>query len=273
MDSPITIEPSVLEFKSPLTEQSTEHITITNNSDEAIAFKVKTTAPKYYCVRPNAALVAAGEEVKVQIILLGLAEEPSVDHKCKDKFLVITLPAPYELNNTSVSEVWSQLEAEFKDQSISKKIKVKYVVDTAKQHHQQQPQQQQVAGESKKQEHVQPNPIEPQTQKPLLPKEQKVEEAPLPVTSVEPKKEAEAFVKESLTKPEIAEQKEKAAQEVDSKKETIKDQAETEKESQEQSKITDTQAAAGATAEEEQPVLVYGLFFLFCIIAIAWLYQ
>ncbi|KAL6940315.1 hypothetical protein ACO0QE_004213 [Hanseniaspora vineae] len=270
MDSPITIEPSVLEFKSPLTEQSTEYITITNNSDEAIAFKVKTTAPKYYCVRPNAALVAAGEEVKVQIILLGLAEEPKADHKCKDKFLVITLPAPYELNNTSVSEVWSQLEAEFKDQSISKKIKVKYVVDSGKQQQHQPPQ---VEKQVEKQEPVQTSPIEPQTEKTLLPKEQKVEEAPLPVTSAEPKKEAEAFVKDSLTKPEIAEQKEKAAQEVESKKETIAEQAETEKESKEQSKITDTQAATGATAEEEQPVLVYGLFFLFCIIAIAWLYQ
>lgn len=109
-----------------MTEQSTDHVTITNNSSEPIAFKVKTTAPKLYCVRPNSAIVAAGETAKVDVIFLGLPEEPSQDSKCKDKFLVLTLPAPYELNDKSVAEVWPELEAEFKQKLTSKKIKVKY---------------------------------------------------------------------------------------------------------------------------------------------------
>ncbi|SCU87109.1 LAMI_0D04764g1_1 [Lachancea mirantina] len=124
----IDITPSVLEYKPPFTSQSTEYVTVTNNSDQTVAFKVKTTAPKFYCVRPNAAIVAPGEQVQVQVILLGLAEEPTSDFKCRDKFLVITLPAPYDLGTSSVTEAWAQLEAEFKQQAISKKIKVKYLI-------------------------------------------------------------------------------------------------------------------------------------------------
>ncbi|SCV01499.1 LANO_0F12068g1_1 [Lachancea nothofagi CBS 11611] len=124
----IDIKPTVLEYKPPLTAQATEYVTVTNNSDQAVVFKVKTTAPKFYCVRPNAALVAPGEQVQVQVILLGLAEEPAADFKCRDKFLVITLPAPYDLGTSSVTEAWPQLEAEFKQHAVSKKIKVKYLL-------------------------------------------------------------------------------------------------------------------------------------------------
>lgn len=114
---------------APLTSQATEYITIKNDSDQTIAFKVKTTAPKVYCVRPNAALVPSGESVQVQVILLGLKTEPAPSFKCKDKFLVIALPAPYDLGETSVADAWPQLEAEFKDKGLSKKIKVNYVFD------------------------------------------------------------------------------------------------------------------------------------------------
>ncbi|CAI4038592.1 hypothetical protein SMKI_05G2030 [Saccharomyces mikatae IFO 1815] len=126
--SAVEISPDVLVYKSPLTEQSTEYASISNNSDQTIAFKVKTTAPKFYCVRPNAAVVAPGETVQVQVIFLGLTEEPAADFKCRDKFLVITLPSPYDLNGKAVADVWSDLEAEFKQQAISKKIKVKYLI-------------------------------------------------------------------------------------------------------------------------------------------------
>lgn len=82
-----------------------------------------------YCVRPNAALVEPGKSVDVSIILLGLKEEPSPDFKCNDKFLIVALPAPYDIGENTVADVWPKLEAEFKPQSVSKKIKVKYVYD------------------------------------------------------------------------------------------------------------------------------------------------
>lgn len=122
----VTIEPNVLEYNSPLTETSTNYITIENHTEDVKAFKIKTTAPKLYCVRPNAAIIEPGETVKVSVIFLGLSEEPQ-DYKCKDKFLVIVLPAPYELESgRAVSDVWNDLEAEFKSESIQKKIRVVY---------------------------------------------------------------------------------------------------------------------------------------------------
>ncbi|SMN21302.1 similar to Saccharomyces cerevisiae YER120W SCS2 Integral ER membrane protein that regulates phospholipid metabolism via an interaction with the FFAT motif of Opi1p [Maudiozyma saulgeensis] len=122
----IKIEPETLAFTTPLTAESTDYIEITNDSDEVFAFKVKTTAPKLYCVRPTAGKVSPGETMKIEIIFLGLAEEPPKDSKCKDKFLVLTLPAPYDLDGKSVPELWSSLEAEFKKDMVSKKIKVKF---------------------------------------------------------------------------------------------------------------------------------------------------
>lgn len=104
-------------------------MTITNNAQHNIAFKVKTTAPKFYCVRPNAAVVAPGESVEVQVIFLGLSEEPTSSYNCRDKFLVITLPAPEDLEVKDVSSAWSQLETEHSDEAISKKIKVKYLIE------------------------------------------------------------------------------------------------------------------------------------------------
>ena len=43
----------------------TSHLKLRNPSDKRVCFKVKTTAPKRYCVRPNSGFVNAGEEVDV----------------------------------------------------------------------------------------------------------------------------------------------------------------------------------------------------------------
>ena len=40
-----------------------------NTSEYAVAFKVKTTAPKRYCVRPNSSVIKAHESVEVRIVM------------------------------------------------------------------------------------------------------------------------------------------------------------------------------------------------------------
>lgn len=172
---------------APFTAQSTEYVTIANNSQEQIAFKVKTTAPKFYCVRPNAALLGPGESVQVHVILLGLGKEPEADFKCRDKFLVITLPAPYDLGSEPVANAWPRLETEFKQQAVSKKIKVRYQLDskpqneiatpTEKEHQQAIPAQ----VHEDVQTEVQPQHLEEQTEKSL-----KGQESSSPADSVPP---------------------------------------------------------------------------------------
>ena len=52
-----------------------------------MAFKVKTTAPKY-CVKPNTGFVQAGATQVVHVIMQSQREWPADINGCKDKFLV-----------------------------------------------------------------------------------------------------------------------------------------------------------------------------------------
>lgn len=99
-----------------------------------MAFKVKTTAPKLYCVRPNCAVVGPGVKQKVSVIFLGLSEDKVADTNvqdgefvCKDKFLVMAVPAvDYAEGEHIAPEVWNELEKQYKSELQSKKIKVVY---------------------------------------------------------------------------------------------------------------------------------------------------
>jgi hypothetical protein len=84
---------------------------VKNPNAEPAIFKVKTTAPKQYCVRPNAGRIEGNGQVEVQgksekkcdrgdgcvlnitfvsllVILQPFEDEPPLDYRCKDKFLV-----------------------------------------------------------------------------------------------------------------------------------------------------------------------------------------
>ena len=62
-------------------------MSVTNPHDRDVCFKVKTTAPKRYCVRPNAARIPPHQTVKVEVLAQQMTQYPPED-KCKDKFLV-----------------------------------------------------------------------------------------------------------------------------------------------------------------------------------------
>ncbi|KAG5457011.1 MAG: hypothetical protein BJ554DRAFT_3090, partial [Olpidium bornovanus] len=54
-------------FPGPLTRLVSEYLHVTNrHPDQSVAFKVKTTAPKQYCVRPNSGKIKPGETVQIQ---------------------------------------------------------------------------------------------------------------------------------------------------------------------------------------------------------------
>ncbi|EDO18031.1 hypothetical protein Kpol_1045p15 [Vanderwaltozyma polyspora DSM 70294] len=124
----VEINPTSFEFERPLTQMRTAVATVHNAAKEGdIVFKVRTTSPKVYNVKPNSGVVKPGETVQVQIVLLGLSEEPAIDAVCKDKFLILALPLPYALEGRTVADVWTELEKEFKTLMVSKKIKVGYL--------------------------------------------------------------------------------------------------------------------------------------------------
>jgi len=84
----VEIDPQELAFQRPFNAEVTQILKIKNPNRLPVAFKVKTTAPKQYCVRPNSGRIEPGKEVEVTVILQPMKQEPSLDIKCKDKFLV-----------------------------------------------------------------------------------------------------------------------------------------------------------------------------------------
>ncbi|KZV49034.1 vesicle-associated protein 1-2-like [Dorcoceras hygrometricum] len=60
---------------------------LTNKSDDYVAFKVKTTNPKKYCVRPNTGVVVPHSACDVIVTMQAQKEAPP-DMQCRDKFLL-----------------------------------------------------------------------------------------------------------------------------------------------------------------------------------------
>ena len=77
---------------------------LVNNTSERVAFKVKTTSPKKYCVRPSSGIVEGNSVKEVQVILQSQREPPVSYADCKDKFLVQCIKV-----DASVKEVTSEL--------------------------------------------------------------------------------------------------------------------------------------------------------------------
>eukprot|EP00793_Prasinoderma_coloniale_P005581 PRCOL_00004054-RA len=84
----LEIKPETLKFPFELRKQIRCDLFLRNAGSTAVAFKVKTTAPKKYCVRPNIGIVAPGATVEVQVIMQSQKEQPADLAACRDKFLV-----------------------------------------------------------------------------------------------------------------------------------------------------------------------------------------
>ncbi|GFZ43751.1 VAMP-associated protein [Saitozyma sp. JCM 24511] len=116
-----------LGFPRPLTRLITKTLKIHNPHPHPVAFKVKTTAPKQYCVRPNAGRVESGESVEVQVLLQPLAVEPPPHAKCKDKFLVQSAFITPDEEMRTLTEMWLQTEKTNKGAIQEQKIRCAYV--------------------------------------------------------------------------------------------------------------------------------------------------
>ncbi|KAF9405805.1 phosphatidylinositol-binding protein scs2 [Podila epigama] len=124
----IELEPSSqLSFRRPLTESIKETLIIRNPTQLPIAFKVKTTAPKQYCVRPNSGRVEPGHELEIQVQMQAMKEDPPVDFKCKDKFLVQSIAITAERELLSPVDLWPTVEREAKDQIREKKLRCAFL--------------------------------------------------------------------------------------------------------------------------------------------------
>ncbi|KAI1751290.1 putative integral ER membrane protein Scs2 [Xylaria castorea] len=120
----VEIEPQELGFHRPFTVEVLENLKIRNPGTQPVAFKVKTTAPKQYCVRPNSGRVEPNREVEVQVILQAMKQEPPSGTKCRDKFLVQSVAITPEKDFANLASIWDSID---KSSVIEKKIRVAFL--------------------------------------------------------------------------------------------------------------------------------------------------
>ncbi|KAL5718316.1 Vesicle-associated protein 1-2 [Ranunculus cassubicifolius] len=88
----LNIDPQELKFPFELKKQISCSLQLSNKTDNHVAFKVKTTNPKKYCVRPNTGVVLPRSTCDVIVTMQAQREAPA-DLQCKDKFLLQSVTA------------------------------------------------------------------------------------------------------------------------------------------------------------------------------------
>ncbi|KAI0005633.1 VAMP-associated protein [Xylariaceae sp. FL0662B] len=123
----VEIDPQELGFRRPFTVEVSEVLRIRNPNTHPVAFKVKTTAPKQYCVRPNSGRIEPGKEVEVSVILQAMKQEPPLDTKCRDKFLVQSVAITGDKEFANLASIWDAID---KSSVQEKKIRVVFLPAT-----------------------------------------------------------------------------------------------------------------------------------------------
>lgn len=89
----ISIHPEELTFQFELEKQCYCDLKLVNNTEHHVAFKVKTTSPKKYFVRPNTSIIQPWDSCVITVTLQAQREYPP-DMQCRDKFLFQTTKEP-----------------------------------------------------------------------------------------------------------------------------------------------------------------------------------
>lgn len=103
----LDVEPRELSFNVEEKIQSSCLIKLSNNSGQHVAFKVKTTSPKKYCVRPNVGIIKPNDKSDFTVIMHVQRAAP-IDLQCKDKFLIQSTVVP---SGTAEEDITSDMFA------------------------------------------------------------------------------------------------------------------------------------------------------------------
>eukprot|EP01103_Thecamoeba_quadrilineata_P016836 TRINITY_DN575_c0_g1_i1.p1 TRINITY_DN575_c0_g1~~TRINITY_DN575_c0_g1_i1.p1 ORF type:complete len:254 (+),score=49.82 TRINITY_DN575_c0_g1_i1:31-762(+) len=110
----LQITPTDLIFLPPYNKSSTQVLRLKNTSEEnAITFKLKTTAPKRYSVKPTIDYILPKETKEVYVTLQSQKDTPAAD--ASDSFQILCFPIettisqPYDLKSLWEGTVQTQL--------------------------------------------------------------------------------------------------------------------------------------------------------------------
>lgn len=99
----LIIEPAhELKFVGPFCTAVSSFMRLTNPTDHVILFKIKTTAPKKYCVRPNCGVLEPKDTIEITIVLQPFIFEAA--EKNKHKFMVQSMIMPE--GDVQIDAVW-----------------------------------------------------------------------------------------------------------------------------------------------------------------------
>ncbi|EDV91673.1 vesicle-associated membrane protein-associated protein A [Drosophila grimshawi] len=123
----LSIEPEhELRFIGPFIRPVVTIMTLRNNTAVTLVFKIKTTAPKRYCVRPNIGKIAPHRSTQVEICLQPFMYDQQ--EKNKHKFMVQSVLAPQDADLTDLNKLWKELEP---DQLMDAKLKCVFEMPAA----------------------------------------------------------------------------------------------------------------------------------------------
>ncbi|KAM5573094.1 vesicle-associated protein 2-1 [Rosa sericea] len=97
----ISVHPDELRFPFELKKESFCDLKVVNNTEHRVAFKVKTSAPMKFFVRPNMGVIKAQDSCIIRVNLRGQRKYPP-NMECKDKFLLQSAIVP---PNSDVDEL------------------------------------------------------------------------------------------------------------------------------------------------------------------------
>ncbi|XP_058818689.1 vesicle-associated membrane protein-associated protein B/C [Topomyia yanbarensis] len=102
----LVIEPAnELKFVGPFCTAVSSYMRLTNPTDHNILFKIKTTAPKKYCVRPNCGQLDPKSTIEITIILQPFIFDAA--EKNKHKFMVQSMIMPD--GDVSPEQLWKDV--------------------------------------------------------------------------------------------------------------------------------------------------------------------
>ncbi|XP_075229854.1 VAMP-associated protein 33kDa [Lycorma delicatula] len=105
----LIIEPqNELKFRGPFITPVTSFLKLTNPTTSYVCFKIKTTAPKRYCVRPNSGVLEPKGVISIAVSLQPFEFDPN--EKNKHKFMVQTLIAPE--GKVNLDMLWKEVDPE-----------------------------------------------------------------------------------------------------------------------------------------------------------------
>ncbi|XP_069671502.1 motile sperm domain-containing protein 2-like [Periplaneta americana] len=106
LNSTLNINPPDVIYFSNKDDELTGSVTLTNNGEKIISYKIKTTSPEKFRVRPSTGTLVPSGSVTISVVLQPDFQFPGLS---RDKFLVMNIPVDSaDLTSQELTELWKQ---------------------------------------------------------------------------------------------------------------------------------------------------------------------